>query len=144
MRIGIVGAGAIGGWVAAKLALAGHSVSAFGRSGALASIRLVEGANARDAQLEPLGGAADLLIVAVKAPALAAASESARPLIGAGTLILPMLNGVPWWFVAGEPLQSVDPDGSIGGALPLRRARISATRSGTNCGAMRRSTRCRR
>jgi 2-dehydropantoate 2-reductase len=39
-------------------------------------------------------------------------------MIGPQTVILPMLNGVPWWFTAGEPLQSVDPDGAIAAALP--------------------------
>jgi 2-dehydropantoate 2-reductase len=118
-RIAVAGAGAIGGWVAAKLALAGHRVSAFGRGGAVDTIRLVETGNARDAQLEQASGPADLLIVAVKAPALADAAQAARRLIGPDTLILPMLNGVPWWFVPGEPLQSVDPDGSVGQSLPF-------------------------
>jgi 2-dehydropantoate 2-reductase len=120
-RIAIAGAGAIGGWIAAKLALAGNRVSAFGRSGGVASIRIVEGERARDVALAPSGGPADLLIVAVKAPALADAAETARTLIGPETLILPMLNGVPWWFFPGEPLRSIDPDGSIAHALPLDR-----------------------
>jgi 2-dehydropantoate 2-reductase len=41
----------------------------------------------------------------------------ARPLIGPDTVIVPMLNGVPWWFMI-EPLRSVDPDGCIAAALP--------------------------
>ena len=57
-------------------------------------------------------------MIGVKAPALADAAESARPMIGPDTLILPMLNGVPWWFVPGEPLRSVDPDGRIAANLP--------------------------
>jgi 2-dehydropantoate 2-reductase len=64
-------------------------------------------------------GPQDLLVIAVKAPALAAAAQSALAMIGRETLILPMLNGVPWWFPAGEPLRSIDPDGAIAGALPL-------------------------
>lgn len=44
----------------------------------------------------------------------------ARPLIGPNTLIVPMLNGVPWWFMT-EPLRSVDPDGRIAAALPQDR-----------------------
>ena len=47
-------------------------------------------------------------MIAVKAPSLADAAEAARPMIGPATLIVPMLNGVPWWFT-GEPLDSVDP-----------------------------------
>src|SRR3546814_1382914 len=44
----------------------------------------------------------DLVIFAVKAPALASAASAARPMIGADTLIVPMLNGVPWWFLRSE------------------------------------------
>ena len=58
-----------------------------------------------------------MLVITVKAPALADAAEAARPMIGAATLIVPMLNGVPWWFT-GEPLASVDPGGRIAAALP--------------------------
>ena len=43
-------------------------------------------------------------MIAVKAPALAEAAELGRADDRAETLILPMLNGVPWWFVGGEPL----------------------------------------
>jgi 2-dehydropantoate 2-reductase len=67
-------------------------------------------------------GIVDVLIVAVKGPALADAALAARPMIGPHTTILPMLNGVPWWFLGGElgpePLQSIDPDGGIEAALP--------------------------
>ena len=127
MRIGIIGAGAIGGWVAARLAAAGESVAVLAR-GATAEylrggIELVETgistlANPRVALRAEELGEQDLLIIAVKAPALAAAASAAAPMIGSGTIILPMLNGVPWWFADGEPLRSVDPDGAIAAALP--------------------------
>jgi 2-dehydropantoate 2-reductase len=60
-------------------------------------------------------------VIAVKAPALPEAATAARPLIGKDTLIVPMLNGVPWWFLAdrGERLSSIDPDAAIEAALPL-------------------------
>ena len=61
------------------------------------------------------------MIIAVKAPALPALASELRPLIGPETIIVPMLNGVPWWFVEGEPLRSVDPDGAIAAALPFNR-----------------------
>jgi 2-dehydropantoate 2-reductase len=128
--IAVVGAGAIGGWVAASLALAGRSVAVVARGRTLDSIgsggilleqggeRLRADVTASDdpSQL----GQQDLLVIAVKAPALADAAEAARPLIGERSLIVPMLNGVPWWFTPGEPLHSVDPDGRIAAALPLR------------------------
>ena len=128
MKITIIGAGAIGGWVAGRLALGGHDVSVLARgatAAALASgITLVE--RGVEAVVHPKVatdaaslGVQDLLIIAVKAPALAEAATAAHPLIGPETLIVPMMNGVPWWFVDGEALASVDPDGRIAAALPI-------------------------
>ena len=131
MRIAIVGAGAIGGWVAAKLAAAGHDVALLARGATLAAVEadglvLREGGEETSLRLQASDDAAslgprDLLVFAVKAPSLGAAAAAAAPLIGAGTLILPMLNGVPWWFLAdrNQSLASVDPDGAIARALPL-------------------------
>ncbi len=130
MRIAVVGAGAIGGWVAARLATGGQQVTVVARGATLLAIRdngltVMEGGESATATVTASDdpgavGAHDLLILAVKAPALADAARWAAPLIGPETLILPMLNGVPWWFVNGEPLQSVDPGGRIAGALPVR------------------------
>ena len=121
MNICVVGAGAIGGWVAAKLALAGEDVMALTSSGPLERIELTQAGTTQTAELSRFTGPADLLVVAVKATSLAAAAEASRPLIGAGTVIVPMLNGVPWWFVEGADLHSVDPDGTIAAALPFER-----------------------
>jgi 2-dehydropantoate 2-reductase len=60
-----------------------------------------------------------MLFIAVKAPALPSLASELRPLIGPETIIVPMLNGVPWWFVEGMQLKSVDPEGIIAGALPF-------------------------
>ena len=128
MKIGIIGAGAIGGWVAARLAAAGESVSLLAR-GATAEA-LSQGLELVDQGVSTLArphvstsaeaiGKQDLVIIAVKAPALAAAAAAAAPMIGPTTIILPMLNGVPWWFTPGEPLRSADPDGTIAAALPV-------------------------
>ena len=128
MNVGIIGAGAIGGWVAAKLARAGHHVSALARGAtrdALANgLELVEGGEAATVQLLVSGraselGPQDLLVIAVKTLSLAEAAETAVPMIGLETIILPMLNGVPWWFAGGEPLRSIDPGGRIDSALPV-------------------------
>ena len=119
MNICVVGAGAIGGWVAAKLSLVGESVMALTSRGALDSIELTESGETKIATLMRLEGPAEVLVIAVKATSLAAAAQSAKALIGPKTLIMPMLNGVPWWFVDGMQLRSVDPDGSIAVNLPL-------------------------
>jgi 2-dehydropantoate 2-reductase len=119
MNICVVGAGAIGGWVAARLAQSGQQVMALTSRGPLDAIRVSENGVEDVAALTRFEGNADLLIVAVKATALSSAAQSAKPLIGPDTIILPMLNGVPWWFVEGMQLKSVDPDGSIAAALPF-------------------------
>lgn len=128
MKIGIIGAGAIGGWVAARLALGGHDVSVLARG---ATLRALEGglsireqgtserAELRASDDATRLGPQQLLVIAVKAPALADAVQLAGPMISPDTLILPMLNGVPWWFVDGESLRSVDPDGRIAAAIPF-------------------------
>jgi 2-dehydropantoate 2-reductase len=128
-KITVVGAGAIGGWIAARLALAGEQVSVLARGDTLGLVR-AEGLRLQEqgeqfvAPVEVAEdchtlGEQDVVIVAVKAPALPALASELRPLIGAETMIVPMLNGVPWWFVDGEPLASVDPDGRIAAAIPF-------------------------
>src|SRR5437764_788362 len=119
MNICVVGAGAIGGWVAAKLALAGQEVTALDSRGALDRIELIERGESKIAELTRFDGPAEVLILAVKATALGPAAQSARRFVAADTIIVPMLNGVPWWFVEGMQLTSVDPDGSVAAAFPL-------------------------
>ena len=128
MRITIIGAGAIGGWVAGKLAIAGHQVSVLARGATAAAlgegITIVESSEERTAHphiiTDPTSiDAQDIVIIAVKAPAMAEAAESVRAMIGRDTLIVPMMNGVPWWFVDGAPLDSVDPGARIAAVLPM-------------------------
>ncbi len=128
MKISIIGAGAIGGWVGGRLALAEHDVSMVARAGGAAAlgqgITIVEQgaevtAHPRITTDAGAVGVQDMVIFAVKAPALAEAAEAAALLIGPDTVIVPMMNGVPWWFLDGEPLASVDPGGRIAAALPL-------------------------
>ena len=116
-RIAIVGAGAIGGWIGAKLALAGETVMALTSAGLLGHVEIAEGGQTEQADFTRFDGPANVLIVAVKAPALSNAAEAARALVGPETLVVPMLNGVPWWFTE-EPLGCVDPSGRIARALP--------------------------
>ena len=131
MNICVVGAGAIGGWIAARLAIAGEKVRVLARGDTLALVR-AEGLRLEENGEEFVGavsaaadahaiGTQDLVVIAVKAPALPQLASELRPLIGVKTVVLPMLNGVPWWFVKGEPLHSVDPDGQIAAALPTER-----------------------
>jgi 2-dehydropantoate 2-reductase len=128
MNICVVGGGAIGGWVAARLGLAGNEVSMVARGETRAAIDseglwLTDGGDRRCVAIatspDPYElGPHDILVVAVKAPALPEIAPRLEALIHPDTLIVPMLNGVPWWFT-GDPLWSVDPDVAIADALPL-------------------------
>jgi 2-dehydropantoate 2-reductase len=136
MKVAVVGLGAVGGLIAARLARAGHEVSALARGETLARVRAdgvrVESASgsfsARVTASDDARalGAQELVVIALKAPALAAASESMAPLIGPATVLLPAMNGVPWWFMPAAapddaPLASVDPGGLLLERLPLAR-----------------------
>jgi len=133
----IYGAGAIGGWIGVRLAQAGCDVSVVARGATLQALqqhglRLAVGgetiavpvrASASPADL----GVQDLVVIAVKAPAMAEVARAIRPLIGPDTLVLTAMNGVPWWFfegfggaLQGTRLQAVDPDGAIAEAIPAR------------------------
>src|SRR5947209_5094630 len=119
MNICVVGAGAIGGWVAARLAVAGERVMALTSRGPLDRIQLSDRGETQTAAFTRFDQVADVLIIAVKALALGGAAQAAKSLIGPATVVVPMLNGVPWWFVEGMPLRSIDADGSIAAALPF-------------------------
>jgi 2-dehydropantoate 2-reductase len=80
-------------------------------------VEISESGRVETVALTRFSGAPELLILAVKATSLAAAVREFE--IGPDTIILPMLNGAPWWFVQGQSLQSVDPDGAIAIALPM-------------------------
>ena len=136
-KIAIYGAGAIGGWLGAKLAGVGCDVSVVARGATLAALQkdglqLVEATWTTDhtvrASHDPAAlGVQDLVIVAVKAPALLDVARHIAPLIGSDTIVLTAMNGVPWWFfegfggaLAGTALQAVDATGEIARAMPAR------------------------
>jgi len=141
MKICIVGAGAIGGFIGTKLAATGaHEVSALARGDTLAALqqygwRLNTNSGLVQAPLHMASsdaadlGEQDLIVIAVKSQSLGQVAPLLAPLIGKHTLILPAMNGVPWWFMKNvqadglqalwsKPLQSIDPAGHIQRALP--------------------------
>ncbi|WP_395607237.1 2-dehydropantoate 2-reductase [Pseudomonas sp. B22129] len=137
MRVTVVGAGAIGGFLACKLFAAGHEVSVVARGATLEAIReqglqLHSGEDVLIARLHATSnpeelGAQDLVIFAVKAPALAAAVTHAKALVGPDTVVVPAINGLPWWYflqttqaLAGLRLEAVDPGGVIEQGIPAR------------------------
>ena len=136
-RVAIVGAGAIGGWLGVLLSHTGCIVGALARGDTLTALQrdglqLFENDRLIGAPVEASSsavalGVQDLVIVAVKAPALTNVARSIAPLIGRHTVVLTAMNGVPWWFFngfggerAGTRLQSVDPTGAIDRAIPAR------------------------
>ena len=140
MKIAVVGLGAVGGLLAAKLAHVGHDVSGLARGATLAAIREhglrltmagEETTSAISASDDARAlGPQDLVIVALKGQALAAAAQTIQALLGPNTLVMPAMNGVPWWFLQTAPastglgdrsLPSVDPGDHIAALLPLER-----------------------
>ncbi len=133
MKVCVAGLGAVGGLLAARLALAGHEVSALARGATLQAVRerglvLITNRGERHvARIDAAASAAELLppellIVTFKGQALAADAQQLAPLIDANTVVLPMMNGVPWWFLQPndpKPLASVDPHGHIAATVPL-------------------------
>ncbi|MFM0467963.1 2-dehydropantoate 2-reductase [Paraburkholderia strydomiana] len=135
MKAVIYGAGAIGGWMGVKLAQAGHEIGVVARGATLAALRehglrLIEGGETQTVRVRAAEdpaelGVQDLVVVAVKGPAMASVAAHIAPLLGPQTLVLTAMNGVPWWFCdglggdfAGKRLKSVDPDGAIAAAIP--------------------------
>jgi 2-dehydropantoate 2-reductase len=139
MNICVIGAGAIGGWMAAKLARTGaHRVSVLARSDTLVALRangiaLIEGDSRFSANVVASDDAhalseQDIVIIAVKAPALANVAKQIAPLVGRDTIIVSAMNGVPTWFFAradrplfGTQLSSIDAGGSIAHAIDPKR-----------------------
>jgi 2-dehydropantoate 2-reductase len=137
MKVCVVGAGAIGGFLGTRLALEGSArVSALARGATLVALRdhgwrLEQSGKLLQAPLalasdDPCElGAQDLVIITVKSPALPELAAALAPLISTETVVLPAMNGVPWWFSSGIaalgtlPLESVDPGGRIAAAIAV-------------------------
>ncbi|RWX63042.1 2-dehydropantoate 2-reductase, partial [Mesorhizobium sp. M4B.F.Ca.ET.089.01.1.1] len=131
MRVTVFGAGAIGGYLAAKLAAAGTvDLSVVARGAHLEAIkadglRLIEGeseiaAPVRAAARAEELGVQDYVVLALKAHSLAPALDQIAPLLGPETAVVTMQNGVPWWYfykaggaLEGTRIQAVDPGGTI-------------------------------
>jgi 2-dehydropantoate 2-reductase len=135
--VAIVGAGAIGAWLADAFDRAGWQVSVVARG---ATLTAIEGDGLRVSQAgklrvsRPKAGSAaelgvnDFVVLTVKAQLLPALAPQLRPLIGDSTVVVSGTNGIPWWFfqdfggpLANRSLRSVDPDGSQAAAFPQAR-----------------------
>ncbi|MCC6467514.1 MAG: 2-dehydropantoate 2-reductase [Alphaproteobacteria bacterium] len=134
MKICVVGAGAIGGALAALLARGGHDVSVVARGAHLRAIQasgltlragadtIVQRCPASD---DPAAfGAQDVILIGLKAHSVAPMLPRLQPLLGPDTAVIPALNGIPWWYFhrsggpfEGQAVRCLDPDGAMLAAL---------------------------
>jgi len=139
MKICVVGAGAIGGLLAIKLAQSGNDVTVIARGPNLKAIQengfkfIAEDGNQSITQLRALGsiseaGPQDLVILGMKAHQVAAIVHELPAMYHDETMVLTAQNGIPWWYFfkhggeyEGRTLESVDPGGIIASNLPIER-----------------------
>ncbi|HLB16616.1 MAG TPA: 2-dehydropantoate 2-reductase [Burkholderiales bacterium] len=140
MKICVVGAGSIGGYVGVRLALAGEGVTLIARGANLEAIRargmrltLADGTDCIAPGIKATAslaeaGPQDVVILAMKAHQVAPVAKDLQHLLHANTVIVPMQNGIPWWYFQrhggpfeGRRVAAVDPDGAITGAIDPRR-----------------------
>src|ERR1700686_2161979 len=140
MKIAIIGAGAIGGYVGVKLALAGEDVTFIVRGPNLDAIRkngmklvMSDGSECVANRVKAsndyaAAGAQDMVILAMKAHQVEAVANDVPKLYGPDTVVVTMQNGIPYWYfhkhggeLAGSVVNSVDPTGLIGSKIPAER-----------------------
>lgn len=140
MKIAIIGAGAIGGYVGVKLALAGEDVTfivrganleAIGRKGM--TLRLADGTEQVARQVKATNdyaaaGPQDMVILGMKAHQVPDVARQAPLLFGPQTVVVPMQNGIPYWYfhrhggdLQGRIINSVDPHGTVATHIPGER-----------------------
>jgi 2-dehydropantoate 2-reductase len=138
VRIVIAGAGAIGGYIGARLAKAGADVVLFARGSHLQAmqargLRVVSPDGDFEVRPEVTGdlnaiGNADVIVLGVKAHGLTTLAPQLRPLFGPETVVVSTQNGIPWWYFQGYGgeldglrLERVDPGGVIAASIEPRR-----------------------
>ncbi len=140
MKLAIVGAGAIGGYLGARLALAGEDVTFIARNRNLAAIRergfrlrLEDGSEQHAANVAAVehpaeAGPQDAVLLTVKAHQVRELLPALRGLFGPETAVVTMINGIPWWYFhklagphEGRGLESVDPGGEIAAQIEAER-----------------------
>lgn len=134
MKVCIVGAGAIGGLAGALFARAGHEVSLIARGAHLEALRArgltLESGGCREsfhlaAAPDPCGfGVQDLVLISLKAYSVPQMLGRVRSLVGPDTVVLPAINGLPWWYFYreggrfdGQSIACLDPEREMYAAL---------------------------
>jgi len=140
MKITVIGVGAIGGYVGVRLALAGEDVTFIARGANLEALRTrglrLISADGSEEHAERVtatddyaaAGPQDLVILTMKAHQVEAITQDIGKLFGPDTVVVPMQNGVPYWYfhgfkgdLAGTRVHSVDPNGTIYQKIPGER-----------------------
>ena len=140
MKVAIIGAGAIGGLVGVKLALAGEDVTFMVRGENLKAIsargmKLIhaDGSEQVATQVRASNnyaqvGPQDLVVLALKAHQVEAVVQDLHHLVGPDTVLVTMQNGIPFWYfhqhggtLAGTQVHSVDPTGQLSRSIPADR-----------------------
>lgn len=138
MKVCVFGAGAIGGWLAGGFADAGAEVSLFARGATLDALktnglRVRRGGNEKFYPLAASDDPAalpkpDVIVIATKGQSVGAVAPAVAALCGPDTIVIPALNGIPWWYfrvpgvtLEGTSLSAVDPDGGIARAIGTER-----------------------
>jgi 2-dehydropantoate 2-reductase len=140
MRICIVGAGAIGGYLGVRLALAGEDVTLIARGAHLEAIKqhglTLESADGSHEVATPTlatsdmteAGPQDVVVAAVKAQSLPGVAQAMRALYDPETMVVTAQNGIPWWYFhkhggpyEGRRIESVDPGGVIEAQMEIDR-----------------------
>ncbi|TVP61998.1 MAG: 2-dehydropantoate 2-reductase [Nodularia sp. (in: Bacteria)] len=140
MKICIVGAGAIGGYLGAKLTLAGEEVTFIARGQHLEAIQnkgleviMADGSNyvvhpsLATSDLNE-AGSQDVVIIAVKAQSLPAIAPALSSLYNPDTMVVTAQNGIPWWYFQkhggeyeGQKIHAVDPEAIIAANIDIGR-----------------------
>ena len=138
MRFVIAGAGAVGGYIGAKLTRAGADVVLFARGPHLHAmqtqgLRVTSAEGGFEVRPQVTGdlaaiGTADVIFLGVKAHGLTALAPTLEPLFGPDTSVVSTQNGIPWWYfqnyggeLDGLNLERVDPGGVIAASIEPRR-----------------------
>jgi 2-dehydropantoate 2-reductase len=138
VRIAIAGAGAVGGYIGARLAKAGADVVLFARGAHLRAmeergLRVISPDGDFEVKPEVVGdlnaiGHADVVLLGVKAHSLTSLAPQLRPLLGPDTIVVSTQNGIPWWYFQHYPgelnglqLERVDPGGVIAKSIEPER-----------------------
>lgn len=140
MKVAIIGAGAIGGFVGAQLAHAGEEVTFIARGATLEALKrngiralMCDGSEKAVPRINATSdysaaGAHDVVVLALKAHQVEAVAADVPKLFGPDTVVVPMQNGIPFWYfhkhggaLEGSPVRTVDPTGAIRDNIPCER-----------------------